>query len=200
MQRRVRMFYALLLGVLALCALGERLTMTARPSTNPPATSLRPMPLPPLAANDPESLSIPVVGVERSALRDSFGAPRVAHQHHAIDIMAQRGTPVIAAVDGTVLKLFLSREGGNTLYLADRSRTNVYYYAHLDRYAPAVHDGMTVTRGTLLGFVGTTGNASPDAPHLHFGIERLPPTGEWWKGDPTDPYPILMAHGRTVAG
>jgi murein DD-endopeptidase MepM/ murein hydrolase activator NlpD len=143
-------------------------------------------------------LAMPVVGVKKENLRDTWGESRRTHLHTAIDILAPRGTPVLAAVDGTILKLFTSAAGGLTVYLADRSRSTLYYYAHLDHYADGLHDGLEVTQGALIGYVGTTGNAPVDTPHLHFGIEHLPPTGEWWKGVPTNPYPILMERAVTV--
>jgi murein DD-endopeptidase MepM/ murein hydrolase activator NlpD len=142
-------------------------------------------------------LAIPVANVEPAALHDTWGQARSGHSHTAIDIMAPRGTPALAAADGVVLKLHASGPGGLTLYLADQQRTTIYYYAHLDAYAPQVREGLVVARGDVIGYVGTTGNAPANTPHLHFGIEHLPPTGEWWKGEPINPYPVLVAHGRT---
>lgn len=98
---------------------------------------------------------------------------------------------MLAAVDGVVRKLFLSRAGGITLYEYDLAGERSYYYAHLDRYADGVREGLAVHRGDVLGYVGTTGNAPPGTPHLHFAIDILPPTKEWWKGEAIDPYPIL---------
>lgn len=147
-----------------------------------------------------DALVIPVVGIERSDLRDTYGAPRSGGRSHAaIDILAPRGTPVLAAVGGEILQLFTSRAGGLTLYLADAERRNVYYYAHLDRYADGLAKGASVRQGAVLGFVGTSGNAPAHAPHLHFAIERLPPSGEWWKGIPENPYPVLMSRGIPVS-
>lgn len=138
-----------------------------------------------------QTILIPVAGVRPSQLKSSFNEGRVGHFHHAIDILAPRGTPVLAAVDGVVRKLFLSRAGGITLYEYDRAGERSYYYAHLDRYADGMREGLAVHRGDVLGYVGTTGNAPPGTPHLHFAIDLLPPTKEWWKGTPVDPYPIL---------
>jgi murein DD-endopeptidase MepM/ murein hydrolase activator NlpD len=107
--------------------------------------------------------------------------------------MAPRGTPVVAAVDGTIRKLFNSGGGGLTIYQFDEAEERVYYYAHLDRYADGVAEGLVVKQGTVIGYVGTTGNAAPDAPHLHFSVEVLPPTKEWWKGTPVNPYPLLTS-------
>lgn len=139
------------------------------------------------------SLLIPVAGVQPWQLRDNFGEERGGGRSHgAIDIMAPRGTPVIAAVDGTIRKLFTSRAGGLTIYEFDDAEQNVYYYAHLDRYADGLGEGMRVRRGSVIGFVGTTGNAPSTSPHLHFAIEILPPTKEWWRGTPVNPYPLLL--------
>ena len=145
----------------------------------------------PLPAMD---LIIPVTGIAASQLKDTFAEARgMGRSHRAIDILAPRGTPVVAAVDGTIRKLFNSRAGGVTIYQFDRAEQNVYYYAHLDRYADVLREGDVVTQGTVIGYVGTTGNAPPGTPHLHFAIEDLPPTKEWWKGTPVNPYPLLMA-------
>jgi murein DD-endopeptidase MepM/ murein hydrolase activator NlpD len=140
------------------------------------------------------SLMIPVLGVEASQLHDTFNEGRVGHTHDALDIMAPRGTPVIAAVDGTVRKLFTSRLGGLTIYEFDDAQTRSYYYAHLDRYAN-VWEGQRIHRGDVIGYVGSTGNAS--TPHLHFAIAKLPPTHEWWKGEAVNPFPELMTNGVT---
>lgn len=134
------------------------------------------------------SLMMPVVGVEPSKLRDTFNEGRVGHVHEALDIMASRGTPVVAAVDGTIRKMYTSAQGGLTVYEFDETSTRTYYYAHLDRYA-AISEGQHVKQGDLLGYVGSTGNAT--TPHLHFGIAVLPPGKEWWKGVPVNPYPEL---------
>jgi peptidoglycan LD-endopeptidase LytH len=145
-----------------------------------------------------DALVIPVVGVKASDLRDSFTAHRTGHDHRAIDILTPRGTPVVAAVDGNVRKLFTSADGGITIYETDPANTMIYYYAHLDHYADGLREGLPLRRGDVIGYVGTTGNAPRNTPHLHFAIVVLPPTKEWWKGDPIDPYPILKEHGVTV--
>jgi murein DD-endopeptidase MepM/ murein hydrolase activator NlpD len=105
--------------------------------------------------------------------------------------MAPRRTPVVAAQNGRIEKLFTSKAGGLTIYQFDPSETFSYYYAHLDGYAPGLHEGQTVQRGEVLAYVGSTGNASADAPHLHFAIFRLTPERRWWKGEPINPYPVL---------
>jgi murein DD-endopeptidase MepM/ murein hydrolase activator NlpD len=105
--------------------------------------------------------------------------------------MAPRGTKVFAVDDGKLVKLFKSVPGGLTVYQFDPSGQLAYYYAHLDRYADGLKEGMQLRRGDLVGYVGSTGNASPDGPHLHFAVFRLGPERQWWKGDPVNPYPAL---------
>jgi peptidoglycan LD-endopeptidase LytH len=138
-----------------------------------------------------DAISIPVAGVTPGQLRPSFNEGRVGHLHHALDILAPRGTAVVAAVDGRIEKLVTSGAGGLTIYEFDRAPHFVYYYAHLDRYAPSLAEGMDVTRGTVIGYVGTTGNAPPDTPHLHFAIQRLGPEKLWWRAEAIDPYVVL---------
>jgi peptidoglycan LD-endopeptidase LytH len=151
-----------------------------------------PAPIPPSAeAIEDRELEIPVKGVDGKELYDSFKDARTGHVHEAIDIMAKRGTPVVAAEDGRIQKLFSSKAGGITIYQFDPSGTYCYYYAHLDSYAHNLREGMQVKKGDVIGYVGSTGNASPDAPHLHFAIFRLTNDKQWWKGDPLNPYPIL---------
>jgi murein DD-endopeptidase MepM/ murein hydrolase activator NlpD len=144
-----------------------------------------------------DAMTIPVAGVQRQQLRDTFFDARTGHRHDALDIMARRGTPVLAAVDGTIRKLFTSRAGGLTIYEFDSAETMSYYYAHLDRYASGLREGNRVKRGEVIGYVGSTGNAPAHAPHLHFAMTVLPATKEWWKGEAIDPYPILMQRGVT---
>jgi murein DD-endopeptidase MepM/ murein hydrolase activator NlpD len=139
----------------------------------------------------PRPMMIPVAGVDRSAMRDMFNEVRGNHRHEAIDILAPRGTPVIAADDGVVRKLFTSGAGGLTVYEFDPDQRYCYYYAHLDGYAPGLHEGQLLHRGDVLGYVGTTGNASKDTPHLHFALIRLDPDRRWWKGTAVNPYPLL---------
>lgn len=135
-------------------------------------------------------LLVPVAGVPPTALVPSFDQARGERSHEAIDIMAPRGTPVVAVEDGTVAKLFTSQYGGLTIYQFDPTVRYAYYYAHLDRYAPGLTEGQTVRRGQTLGYVGSTGNASPSAPHLHFGVFLLTPERRWWQGTPVDPYAV----------
>jgi peptidoglycan LD-endopeptidase LytH len=135
----------------------------------------------------------PINRLSLADLRDSFGEVHNGHRHEAIDIMEPRGTPVHAVVSGTIRKLFLSKPGGNTIYQFDETGVYCYYYAHLDRYADGLREGMRVKRGEVIGFVGSTGNADARAPHLHFAIFELGPEKQWWKGNPVDPYPDLVA-------
>jgi len=138
------------------------------------------------------NLLIPVDGVTTNRLTDTFNDSRaVGRRHDAIDIMAPRGTEVRAADDGTIAKLFTSNAGGLTIYQFDPMETFSYYYAHLDRYVSGLAEHQPVTRGQLLGYVGSTGNASETAPHLHFAIARLGTDRAWWKGDSINPYPLL---------
>lgn len=136
-------------------------------------------------------LLVPVAGVEPGQLYDSFDEARGKRRHEAIDIPAPKGTPVIAVDDGKVVKLFLSKPGGLTVYQFDPRETVAYYYAHLDAYAPDLEEGQQLRRGDLVGYVGSTGNANPAAPHLHFAIFELGPEKRWWEGTALNPYPIL---------
>jgi peptidoglycan LD-endopeptidase LytH len=136
-------------------------------------------------------LSLPVNGVRADQLVATFDEARGDRPHEAIDIMAPRGTPVMATEDGRIAKLFWSKAGGHTIYQFDSSERYVYYYAHLDRYADGLAEGQTVTRGQTIGYVGSTGNAKADAPHLHFAIFLLTPEKRWWDGTALDPYPVL---------
>jgi murein DD-endopeptidase MepM/ murein hydrolase activator NlpD len=140
---------------------------------------------------------IPVVGVQRDDLFDSYSQARSGGRtHNAIDILSPRNTPVIAAVDGTIRKLFTSNAGGITIYQFDVAEGRVYYYAHLDHYVDGLAEGQFVRQGTVIGYVGTTGNTH-GTPHLHFAIAILPPEKHWSKGTAVNPYPILMTAGAT---
>lgn len=142
-----------------------------------------------LPSSTVEGLLLPVAGVKTSQLTDTFTQARSEGRvHDAIDIMAARGTPVVAANDGHVVKLFDSKRGGLTVYQFDPQDRVIYYYAHLDSYAPGLAEGKVLHRGDPVGFVGSTGNASADAPHLHFEIEMLGPKKEWWHGTSINPY------------
>jgi len=133
-------------------------------------------------------LMIPVKDVPPSALVSSFNDARGGRKHEAIDILAPRGTDVLAVENGTIAKLFTSAAGGLTIYQFDRSEEFVYYYAHLDSYAADVREGEEVRRGAVIGYVGTTGNAPKNTPHLHFAIAKLDADHRWWGGAPLDPF------------
>ena len=179
------------------------------PSAAPPPTAPNPVPNPapatsisPPAASVPagapaSALSIPVQGVQPSELVDTYNQTRGGTRiHEALDIMAPRGREVAAVADGKVVKLFNSKQGGLTVYQFDPTERYAYYYAHLDRYAVGLTEGKTLKRGELIGYAGSTGNANPDAPHLHFAIFELGPEKRWWEGRPINPYPLL--HGAAV--
>lgn len=137
------------------------------------------------------SLAVPVEGVLAADLRDTYAEARAGRRHEAIDIAAPTGTKVFAVGDGKLVKLFKSLPGGLTVYQFDPQGRFAYYYAHLDRYADGLREGMTLRRCDLLGYVGTSGNAAANAPHLHFAVFRLGPLRQWWKGDALNPYPAL---------
>ena len=141
----------------------------------------------------PAGLAIPVVGVKASDLVDTFDAARSAgRRHDAIDIMAAEGTPVIAAADGTIEKLFYSNGGGGiTIYERSADPKWQYYYAHLSAYAPGLAEGQQVRRGQVIARVGHTGDASASGPHLHFAVNAIGPGQRWWQGTPINPFPIL---------
>lgn len=146
----------------------------------------------PGAAAAPSGLLLPVQGITASQLQDTFTDARSQGRvHDAIDILAAEGTPVLAVADGTIEKLFDSERGGLTVYQFEPGGTYCYYYAHLQRYADGLAEKQAVKRGDVIGYVGHTGNASPDAPHLHFEIHRLGPEKQWWKGESLNPYPVL---------
>ena len=137
-------------------------------------------------------LTLPVKGITRDELRSNFDEKRgSSRRHEALDVLAPRNTPVLAVEDGTIAKLFLSKAGGNTIYQFDPTTTYAYYYAHLQRYANGLKEGEKVRRGDVIGYVGTTGNAPPDTPHLHFAIFRLTAEKRWWQGAAIDPYPVF---------
>ena len=138
-------------------------------------------------------LAIPVAGVRPSELTDTFTQARAGGERHhdAIDIPAPAGTPVLAAAPGTLEKLFTSAAGGLTIYVRSPDRRMITYYAHLRDYAPGLAEGQRVRVGRQLGTVGSTGNASPDAPHLHFAVARAAPDDPWSGGQAINPYPLL---------
>uniref|UniRef100_Q026E4 Peptidase M23B n=1 Tax=Solibacter usitatus (strain Ellin6076) TaxID=234267 RepID=Q026E4_SOLUE len=171
----------------------------AAPATPPTAFTPTPVPapagaepvLPELHVNNEGTLAMPLANLDPRKLESTFHQKRGTHEHEALDIMAPRGTPVMAVAEGNVAKLFTSKQGGLTVYQFDDSRTWCYYYAHLDRYQEGLKEGVLLRKGEVLGYVGSTGDASPDAPHLHFAVFRLGPEKQWWKGTAIDPLPLL---------
>lgn len=159
-----------------------------------------PVPWPPFVPDDAvvpnegqaSGLLIPVTGIQAAQLTDTFNDARGGGRvHDAMDIMAPKGTPVIAVNDGKIVKLFNSKQGGLTVYQFNPEETHAYYYAHLDGYAVGLKEGDVIKRGDLIGYVGSTGNASPSAPHLHFAIFVLGPEKKWWQGTAINPFPLL---------
>lgn len=152
------------------------------------------------AAELPADLLLPVQGILPESLSNTFDDARgTGRRHDALDIMAPRGTPVLAVADGKVEKLFDSERGGLTIYQFEPSDRYSYYYAHLDRYAPGLKEGQSVSKGEVIAYVGSTGNASADAPHLHFAIFRLGPKKRWSSGEAINPYPVLTGKPAAVA-
>jgi murein DD-endopeptidase MepM/ murein hydrolase activator NlpD len=141
------------------------------------------------------SLYFPVAGFDGRPLDNSYDDPRDGgnRRHHAIDIMAPRGTPVLSVQDGRILRLSTNSKGGITIYATDTEERFVFYYAHLDRYHPGIGEGLPLMRGDTIGYVGTTGNAPDNVPHLHFQLMRMPADRKYWNGDPINPYPLLRA-------
>ena len=139
----------------------------------------------------PSQLVIPVAGVRPDQLVDTFADARGHRTHGALDIMAPRGTRVVAAAPGTVEKVFESEAGGHTIYIRSDGGRWMQYYAHLDRYAEGLGEGMHIARGQIIGAVGSTGNANPEGPHLHFEIKRMEPGEKWYQGRGINPYPLL---------
>jgi peptidoglycan LD-endopeptidase LytH len=170
-----------------------------------PVVTVKPANAPPVVVAEqvqvsPSGVAIPVVGVKPEQLVDTFDAARSAGRHHdAIDIMAAEGTPVIAAADGTIEKLFYSNGGGGiTIYERSPDQKWMYYYAHLQGYAPGLTEGEQVKRGQVIARVDHTGDAVASAPHLHFAINTMAPGQRWWQGTAINPYPVLA--GKRVGG
>lgn len=168
-----------------------------RPSTPPSPVATTGSSTPVLKPAPPEDLAkrdfeIPVEGVKPDQLVRSFEDSRSgSRSHEAIDILAPRNTPVKAVEDGTIARLFESKAGGTTIYQFDPTGQYCYYYAHLERYAAGLEEGDKVRKGQVIGYVGTSGNAPKNTPHLHFAIFKLTAAKHWWEGTPIDPYDIL---------
>jgi len=163
-------------------------------SARPRRTPATPRPTPVASAADLEALALrlrpPITGLAPGAIGDTFAETRGGHPHEATDIVAPRGTPVVAVDDGVIARLFTSVPGGLTVYELSADGAWTYYYAHLDRYPEGLHEGALVRAGDVLGYVGTTGNAGTTA-HLHFAIMKRDTESSWWEGTAVDPYPLL---------
>jgi murein DD-endopeptidase MepM/ murein hydrolase activator NlpD len=146
---------------------------------------------PPAEVLEHRHLVVPVEGVDPDKLVRSFADARDGRKHEALDILAPRNTPVKAVEDGRIARLFSSKAGGITIYQFDPSEQFCYYYAHLERYAEGLAEGNAVRKGQVIGYVGTSGNAPKDTPHLHFAIFQLTAAKRWWEGTPIDPYDVL---------
>lgn len=183
-----------LLWVAALTVLPDARVSPVRPvamaSPSSPVPSFAPD-LEPLGHGP--ALALPIAGISRAALVDSWGDPREngLRAHHGIDIMAPRMTPVRAATTGTIEKLFASKAGGTTIYLRTAQRDWTLYYAHLAGYAPGLHEGQAVQAGDVIGYVGDTGDAGAGNYHLHFGLTRTTSDQHWYQGEDVDPFPYL---------
>lgn len=188
-MQRLALAPALAITGLVLIALASMIWLSG-PASPPGAIG-------PSGGAPPSRLAIPVAGIRPEQLTDTYTQSRTGGRtHDATDIMAPAGTPVVAAAGGTVEKLYFSRGGGGiTAYVRSPDRRWMFYYAHLRGYAPGLHEGQALARGGPIGFVGSTGNASPDAPHLHFAILRMAPGDGWWQGTPINPYPLLAGNG-----
>jgi murein DD-endopeptidase MepM/ murein hydrolase activator NlpD len=161
-----------------------------RVPTDLPAAA-QPLAVQPPAPGAAPTLAMPIAGVDPSTLHSNFNDARGGHKHEALDIMSPRGTPVLAVAEGNVAKLFNSKQGGLTVYQFDDTQKWCYYYAHLDHYAAGLKEGTLLRKGEVLGYVGSTGDASPEAPHLHFSVFVLGPEKHWWQGTAVDPLPML---------
>jgi murein DD-endopeptidase MepM/ murein hydrolase activator NlpD len=190
----------LLVAALAACT-RPRLPVTPYPAPTPESPALRAT-ADRSADEDVEYLRerhlvVPVANVRADQITDSFDEPREgSRRHRAIDILAPRGTPVLAADDGKVLRVSWNNAGGNTVYTVDPDSRLVYYYAHLDRYRDSLVAGMPLLKGDTIGFVGTTGNAPKDIPHLHFQVMRMPRDGKYWNGEAINPFAALRAEAE----
>ncbi|WP_322963467.1 M23 family metallopeptidase [Sphingomonas fuzhouensis] len=151
------------------------------------------------AAGSAAALAMPIADYPVASLHHDWGDPREGgtRRHEGIDLPAPAGTPVVAALNGTVEKLFDSDRGGHTLYIRSRDGRWSLYYAHLKGYAPGIAEGQRVRRGQVVGYVGDTGNAGAGNTHLHFAISWMRAGDGWWQGEPVDPYPLLAGKRAT---
>ncbi|MCA1573909.1 MAG: M23 family metallopeptidase [Acidobacteria bacterium] len=194
LSARGRVFLTLLIGIallVVIVAFLQRQSGHYRPTTPSPAG----------ATSNPESpigfvvtlkLIVPVAGVQRNQLLDTFADSRSEGRvHDAIDIPAAQGTPVVAAADGQIIKLFQSELGGTTIYQLSTDKKFIFYYAHLQRYADGLSEGKSVRQGEVIGYVGDSGNAGLGNYHLHFSIAAVSDPRRYWEGVNINPYPLL---------
>ena len=193
--------YGVLAGTLGLYgylrlqgAILTRAAASTRPPAVEPAMPVARMPNDDLHVLLQRDLAMPIANIEPASLQDTFTSPRPGRKtHEAIDIPAPRGTPIHALGDGVIEKLSSSARGGITIYEFDNDGIYCYSYAHLDRYTNRLREGMHVRHGDVIGYVGSTGDAPADGPHLHLAIARLHEDKNWWEGAPINPYPLLLA-------
>jgi murein DD-endopeptidase MepM/ murein hydrolase activator NlpD len=182
-----------------------------KPAVTEPATLVAPTvrAAPPAPSAPPTSVAVPTTGsisapplrmpidhMDVETMKGGFQERRGSRPHEATDLLAPRNTPVHAVERGTIAKLFVSKAGGLTIYQFDPGGQLCYYYAHLERYADGLREGQAVSAGDVIGYVGTSGNAPPNTPHLHFAVFELNGDREWWKGRAVDPYPLFKSRAK----
>ncbi len=192
-----RIGWVILIGVLLLVGAFVSMTSFGTASRRAPRVDVAVAEVPPAASGG--MLTVPVAGVPRSTIVDSWNDPRGGgtRGHHGTDILAPGGTPVVAAASGRVEKLFQSGLGGTTAYIRSADRRWIYYYAHLAGYAANLREGQSVRAGQPIAYVGDTGDAGAGNYHLHFGMQRMRPGERWYQGEDVNPYPMLAARGAT---
>ena len=144
----------------------------------------------------PTELLFPVPATSPAAMKDTFDAKRGSRKHRAVDIMAPRHSEIVAVADGTIAHLADTGAGGIAIYQWSADLKRCYFYAHLENRVADLAEGQEIHRGDVLGYVGTTGNATPGAPHLHFAIAEVKHAGQWWGGKAIDPFPVWRPEGR----
>ena len=174
----------------------QRIFLSSLPAVTEPTGA--PPDLPAVEELARRGLRLPIDSMDPEPLQGAFDERRSGgtRAHEAVEILAPRNTPVHAVENGTIAKLFLSRAGGKTIYQFDPSGRFSYYYAHLERYAKGIREGASVSRGDVIGYVGTSGNAPPNTPHRHFAIFQLTPGRHWWEGTAIDPHPVFQRAAR----
>lgn len=200
---RLRTFVVVIVTAVVTCALTSAFWFMAYSGVEVvgPSSNNSPVAVPPADPTPkaelvlgPTGVAIPVAGVKAGDLQDTYTQSRAggARVHNAIDIMAPHGTPVVAAAPGRVEKLFNSKGGGGiTAYVRSPDGQWMFYYAHLQAYAPGLKEGQAIKQGDAIGTVGSTGNANPAGPHLHFAVNKMASGEKWYDGTPVNPYPLL---------